>query len=142
MKRKSLFLCSTLCLSSCAVSPTLRAQNSGFVYVMNKPTSAQQPASILGYSIRDNTGELTAVPGSPFQMSLGADTLAVTSSGRFLYTPSAIPGVQDGWASPDTRLTPTLALLHLFRVRLSMPERACSGPLGQSWIPSASSFTS
>jgi len=97
MKRKSLFLCSTLCLSSCAVSPTLRAQNSGFVYVTNKPSSAQQPASILGYSIRDNTGELTAVPGSPFQMSLGADTLAVTSSGRFLYTPSAIPGVQDGW---------------------------------------------
>jgi len=97
MNRKSLFLCSTLCLSSCAVSPTLRAQNSGFVYVTNKPSSAQQPASILGYSIRDNTGELTAVPGSPFQMSLGADTLAVTSSGRFLYTPSAIPGVQDGW---------------------------------------------
>jgi hypothetical protein len=96
MKRKSLFLCSTLCLSSCAVSPTLRAQNSGFVYVTNKPTSAQQPATILGYSIRDNTGA-NSVPGSPFQMALGADTLAVTSSGRFLYTPSAIPGVQDGW---------------------------------------------
>jgi hypothetical protein len=38
------------------------------VYVTNKPTSAQQPASILGYSISDNTGALTAVPGSPFQI--------------------------------------------------------------------------
>jgi (2Fe-2S) ferredoxin len=48
MKRKSLFLCSTLCLLSCAVSPTLRAQNSGFVYVTNKPTSAQLSRQHLG----------------------------------------------------------------------------------------------
>ena len=84
------FLCSTLCLFSCAVSPTLRAQNSGFVYLANFG-NAQQPGSILGYAISDNIGALTAVPGPPFQIQLGGGllNLAVTPSGRFLYAPSA-----------------------------------------------------
>ena len=64
-KKKSLFFCSITCLFSCAVSPTLRAQHSGFVYVTNNPTSAQ-PGSILSFAISDHTGALTPVPGSPF----------------------------------------------------------------------------
>src|SRR6266478_6977167 len=70
------FLCSTLCLFSCAVSPTLRAQNSGFVYLANFG-NAQQPGSILGYAISDNIGALTAVPGPPFQIQLGGGLLTL-----------------------------------------------------------------
>ena len=65
-KKKSLFFCSILCLFSCTVSPTLRAQHSGFVYVTNNPTSAQQPGNILRFAISDYSGALTPVPGSPF----------------------------------------------------------------------------
>lgn len=102
MKRKSLFLWSTLCLLSCAVSPTLRAQNSGFVYVTNKPTSAQQPASILGYSISDNTGALTAVPGSPFIVP--NDASAANKNGPSLTWAAAHPTARFLYAADSNQL--------------------------------------
>jgi 6-phosphogluconolactonase (cycloisomerase 2 family) len=97
MKWNSLFVCSILSFLLFVASPTLRAQNSGFVYVENNPTSADQPGSILGFSITDNTGALTPVPGSPFQIPSGGFTLAVTPSGRFLYAYTNIPGVYGAW---------------------------------------------
>lgn len=95
MKRKSFFLCSVLCLVLCAAPPTLRAQNSGFVYVANTAPYGQTP-SILGFSITDNNGGLTPVSGSPFQTPGGGSALAVTPSGRFLYAPSLMPGTDSG----------------------------------------------
>jgi len=98
MKRKSLLVCSILSLLLSAVSPCLRAQNSGFVYLSNSPSNANQPGSILGYAVSDDTGALTAVPGSPFQIQLsgGGSSLAVTPSGRFLYTPTATYSASTG----------------------------------------------
>jgi 6-phosphogluconolactonase (cycloisomerase 2 family) len=92
MEGKWFLLFSILCLFSVVPSPTLRAQNTGFVYVGNHQNG--QSDSILGYAISDNNGALTPVPGSPFPTQFGNSNIkfAVTPSGRFLYTPSAIPG--------------------------------------------------
>jgi len=96
MEWKSLFVCSIVSFLLCADSPTLHAQNSGFVYVANTPPPFGQTPSILGFSITDNNGALTPVPGSPFQIPGGGLALAVTPSGRFLYTPTGTYSASTG----------------------------------------------
>lgn len=131
MKWKSLFLCSILSFLLFAASPTLQAQTSGFVYVANTPPFGQTP-SILGFSITDINGALTAVPGSPFPIPGGGSApLAVTPSGRFLYTYSTIPGVSGAWGVAGYAIDPNSGSLTALS---ASPFFASTNPPGLLWL--------
>jgi len=67
---------------STGTSPQLAVMDSAgqFLYVMNIGSD-----NISSFSIDSSTGALSAVPGSPFAIGLGASNMKVSPSGNFLY---------------------------------------------------------
>ena len=57
----------------------------GFVYVANSTGGSPTPGNISAFSVDPNTGILSPVPGSPFQVGSVAAALTADPSSRFLY---------------------------------------------------------
>ncbi|MBV9182415.1 MAG: hypothetical protein JO356_13980 [Acidobacteria bacterium] len=64
------------------------APASGFLYETVMATTPQPNTGIIGYSIDQKTGALTALPGSPFGPACAADNLTSPASGKFLFAAS------------------------------------------------------
>ena len=79
-----------------------------FLYVSNGSSQAGPGGSLYAYSIDALSGALTAVPGSPFGVSEGAQkSIAVDATGKFLIAPIVPTTVQGNGLivlsiSPDT----------------------------------------
>ena len=67
------------------INGTEAAAVPAFLYVANSPNSNDLAGDISEFSVDPNTGILTPVSGSPFQLVSGVSALATDPSSRFLY---------------------------------------------------------
>lgn len=82
-----------LLASVLAAGMPVEVQADSFVYVVNRISG-----SISGYTIDDDTGSLTSVPGSPFITGLNPLSIAAHPTGRFAYVATASPPNLWGYA--------------------------------------------
>lgn len=69
-------------------SPAIAGSGADDMYIVNQkfvyiPQSSTQ--TVEGFTITRNTGALTPIPGSPFSVTSGSDTIASDPKGRFLF---------------------------------------------------------
>ncbi len=77
-----------------------------FAYVLNQPFPHDEPSNVSGYTINPTTGALTAIAGSPFEISQTSSywgtSLAVDPNGEFAYVTVVLLGIFGDRIEPGT----------------------------------------
>jgi 6-phosphogluconolactonase len=77
-----------------------------FAYVLNQPFPHDEPSNVSGYTINPTTGALTAIAGSPFEISQTSSywgtSLAVDPNGEFAYVTVVLLGIFGDRIDPGT----------------------------------------
>jgi 6-phosphogluconolactonase (cycloisomerase 2 family) len=97
----------TISLPSAPSTPAIDPQGH-FLYLVSQYVTVGGQALVYGFSIDSSTGALTAIPGTPFAVGIGATEFAIHPNGKYAYL-SNTAGTTIDWYAIDAstgKLTP------------------------------------